>query len=170
MAGICALVQSQRSLSGMDKMGHHVRHETPHLHSSAYGRRVRPPGGQVALVECLCPPSLPDSAGECPGRAAAPDRRSLGLHRPATKLDGEAAEQVRALVHQSPRSFGLPTGLWTLERAADVSFAQGITSERASSATIRNALRRLGVKGKRTKHGITSPDPAYARKKGHATV
>ncbi len=66
----------------MDKMGHHVRHETPHLHSSAYGRRVRPPGGQVALVECLCPPSLPDSAGECPGRAAAPDRRFLGLQRP----------------------------------------------------------------------------------------
>src|SRR5579884_2298158 len=97
-------------------------------------------------------------------------RRSHRPQRPATKLDGGAAERLRALLHQSPRSFGLPTSLWTLERAADVSFAQGITSERASSATIRNALRRLGVKGKRTKHGITSPDPAYARKKGHATV
>lgn len=97
-------------------------------------------------------------------------RRSQRPHRPATKLDGVATEQLRALLHQSPRSFGLPTSLWTLERAADVSFAQGITSERVSGETIRNALRRLGVKWKRAKHWITSPDPAYARKKGRATV
>jgi len=97
-------------------------------------------------------------------------RRSNRPHRPATKLDGVAAERLRALLHQSPRTFGHPTSLWTLELAAEVSFAQGITPERVSIETIRHALRRLGTNWKRAKHWITSPDPAYARKKGHATV
>ena len=35
--------------------------------------------------------------------------------------------------------------------------------------TIRNALAQLNVRWKRAKHWITSPDPAYARKKSHAT-
>lgn len=97
-------------------------------------------------------------------------RRSNRPQRPATKLDGVATERLQALLHQSPRTFGQPTSLWTLERAAEVSFAQGITPERVSAETIRLALRRLGVSWKRAKQWITSPDPAYARKKGHATV
>ena len=90
-------------------------------------------------------------------------------HRLRTKVDAVAAEQLRAMVHQSPRTFGKPTSLWTLELAAEVSFAEGITRERVSDETIRTALRRLGVRWKRAKQWITSPDPAYARKKGPAT-
>src|SRR5215210_3392262 len=36
----------------------------------------------------------------------------------------ETAEKLRALLHQSPRSFDQPTSLWTLPLAAEVSFAQ----------------------------------------------
>ena len=57
-----------------------------------------------------------------------------------------------------------------MELAAEVSFTEGITAERVSDETIRTALCRLGVRWKRAKHWITSPDPAYARKKGPATV
>ena len=83
---------------------------------------------------------------------------------------GPRLAQLRALLHRSPRDFGQPTSLWTLDLAAEVSFAEGLTPSRVSGETIRATLRRLGIRWKRAKHGITSPDPAYARKKASATV
>jgi transposase len=80
------------------------------------------------------------------------------------------AEQLRVLLHQSPRTFGFPTSLWTLELAAKVSFARGLTAREVSGETIRATLARLGVNWKRAKRWIKSPDPAYARKKGPATA
>jgi transposase len=86
-------------------------------------------------------------------------------HTTATIFDAGACEALRALLHQSPRTFGKPTSRWTLALAAEVSFAQGLTPRLVSDETIRLALRRLRVSWKRAKHWITSPDPAYARKK-----
>jgi transposase len=82
----------------------------------------------------------------------------------------QTAERLRALLHQSPRTFGKPTSLWTLELAAEVSFDQGLTQERVTGETIRATLVRLGVNWTRAKEWITSPDPAYARKKGPETA
>ncbi|SRR6266567_7445546 len=80
------------------------------------------------------------------------------------------AEQLKALLHQSPRTFGHPTSVWTLDLAAQVSFAKGLTAALVTGETVRATLARLGVKWKRAKRWITSPDPAYARKKGPATA
>ena len=91
-------------------------------------------------------------------------------HTLHTVVTPERAERLRALLHQSPRLFGLPTSLWTLELAAKVSFAEGLTPQGVSGETVRATLARLGVKWKRAKQWITSPDPAYERKKGHATA
>lgn len=96
-------------------------------------------------------------------------RHSTRPHQPQTKIDGAATEKLRAMLHQSPRLFGQPTSVWTLELAAEVSFAQGIIKEQVSDEAIRLALRRLGVRWQRAKHWITSPDPEYLRKKGDAT-
>jgi transposase len=89
-------------------------------------------------------------------------------HRFRVAFDLARGEQLRALLHQSPRTFGKPTSVWTLELAAVVSFEQGLTPERVSGETIRATLQRLGVRWKRAKRWITSPDPAYARKKALA--
>src|SRR5262245_24366795 len=78
-------------------------------------------------------------------------------------------EDLRALLHQSPRCLGKPTSLWTLGLAARVCFEKGWTARVLSGEAIRLALRRLGVSWKRAKHWLTSPDPAYARKKKCAT-
>jgi len=86
-------------------------------------------------------------------------------HTTSTIFDAGACESLRALLHQSPRTFGKPTSVWTLQLAAEVSFAEGLTPRLVSDETIRLALRRLRVSWKRAKHWITSPDPAYARKK-----
>ena len=86
-------------------------------------------------------------------------------HTTHATFDADGRERLRALLHQSPRLFGEETSVWTLELAAQVSFAQGLTRRRVSDETIRAAMAQLGVRWKRAKHWITSPDPAYVRKK-----
>ena len=96
-----------------------------------------------------------------------------GSHRPRTMraaFNAAAAERLRALLHRSPRTFGKPTSVWTLDLAAAVSFERGLTAERVSDETIRLTLKRLGIGWKRAKRWITSPDPEYARKKAPATA
>jgi transposase len=88
------------------------------------------------------------------------------LHR---AFAGEAETQLKALLHRSPREFDLPTSLWTLELLAAVSFEEGLTSERVSAETVRATLVRLGIRWKRAKHWLTSPDAGYQRKKVGAT-
>jgi transposase len=92
--------------------------------------------------------------------------------RPKTvqaQFDQAKCEALRALLHQSPRTFGKSTSCWTLELAAKVSFEQGLTESQVSIETIRLALKRLGVGWQRAKHWITSPDPDYLRKKNGVT-
>jgi transposase len=96
---------------------------------------------------------------------AALQPQSSRPHTCATIFTPGVCESLRALLHQSPRTFGKPTSRWTLALAAEVSFAQGLTPRLVSDEAIRVALRRLRVSWKRAKHWITSPDPAYARKK-----
>jgi transposase len=81
----------------------------------------------------------------------------------------QGRERLRALLHQSPRTFGKDSSVWTLQLAAEVSYAEGILPRQVSDETIRTALTQLGVSWKRAKHWISSPDPDYARKKNDAT-
>ena len=92
-------------------------------------------------------------------------------HRPHSTSDAfppEQAERLKEMLHNSPRQYGKATSLWTLELAAEVSFDRGLTESRVSGETIRATLARLGVRWKRAKQWITSPDPEYQRKKGSA--
>jgi transposase len=94
-------------------------------------------------------------------------------HRPKSarpEIDDAGRERLRALLHRRPRDFGKPTSLWTLDLAAEVASAEGITKRLVTGETIRQALKRLGIGWRRAKTWITSPDPAYARKKGRATA
>ena len=91
-------------------------------------------------------------------------------HTTSTVFDAGVCESLRALLHQSPRTFGTATSRWTLALAAEVSFTQGLTPRLVSDETIRLALRRLGVAWKRATQWMTSPDPASIRKKNGATA
>ena len=90
-------------------------------------------------------------------------------HHIERAFEGEHVEHLRALLHQSPRTFGKPTSVWTLSLAAEVAYAQGLTATAVSAETVRATLVRLGIGWRRAKNWITSPDPAYARKKTRAT-
>jgi transposase len=91
-------------------------------------------------------------------------------HTAAKLFDAERSQQLKALLHQSPRQFGKARSTWTLALAAAVCAEHGITAERVSYETIRDALKRLGVGWRRAKMWITSPDPQYALKKTGATA
>ena len=96
------------------------------------------------------------------------DILTRGSHHPGvvvSAFDTPRAHALRALLHQSPRTFGKQTSLWTLELAAEVAYEQGLTAERVSDETIRATLARMGVSWRRAKEWSTSPDPEYARKK-----
>ena len=95
-----------------------------------------------------------------------------GLEKQSTRpktvepvLDAATWERLQPILHQSPRLYGKPTGLWTLALAAEGCDEQGVTARLMSDETIRRALQRLQTNWKRAKHWITSPDPHYARKK-----
>jgi transposase len=98
-------------------------------------------------------------------------RGSSVPHRtPHAVFDPNRRAQLRTLLHQSPRTFGKPTSVWTLRLVADVAYAEGIIPRPVSGETIRHALAALKTRWKRAKHWITSPDPAYLRKKNSATA
>jgi len=91
-----------------------------------------------------------------------------GSSRPHTiyvALDAPRAHALRDVLHRSPRDFDKPTSLWTLDLAAEVAQEQGLTAERVTGETIRATLARMGVRWRRAKEWITSPDPDDARKK-----
>jgi hypothetical protein len=98
--------------------------------------------------------------GACKPRCscARPQNRSSRPWRPA------CAERLRAVLHRSPRAFGHPTSVWTLELAAEVAFAAGITAPRVSDETMRATLARCGIRWRQAKGWITSPDPADTQK------
>ncbi len=80
-------------------------------------------------------------------------------------LTAEKREQVRAMLHQSPRNFGKPSSVWTLKLLAEVCHEQGLSDTRLSPPTILDAIVRLDVNWKRAKRWVVSPDPQYELKK-----
>jgi transposase len=99
---------------------------------------------------------------------AALTRASSRPHSASPAFDAATTERLLALLRRSPREFGHPTSLWTLDLAAQTAHAEGITPTRLSRETVRTALLRRKVSWRRAKRWITSPDPAYAQKKGGA--
>jgi transposase len=97
------------------------------------------------------------------------ERQSSRPHHIATAFSPAGMQQLKEVLHQSPRQYAKATSVWTLDLAAEVSFEQGLTAEQVSGETIRTVLKRLGVGWRRAKHWITSPDPEYTRKKTGAT-
>jgi transposase len=96
-------------------------------------------------------------------QARRPKRTRLGL-------DAAKREPLRALLHQSPRTFGKPRSTWPLALAAAVCWEQGLTPYHVSIENIRQALKRLGLRWQRAKSWSTSPDPPDARQNSGAPV
>jgi len=75
------------------------------------------------------------------------------------------AGPLKDLLHRRPRPLGPPTSRGTRDRVAAVCHAQGGTPRPRSGEASRLALKRRGIRWRRAKPWITSPDPDSARKK-----
>src|SRR3954452_11099422 len=91
-------------------------------------------------------------------------------HTAAKVFDAERSERLKALLPQSPRQFGKARSTWTLALAAEVCAEHGVTAERVSLETIRDALKRLGVGWRRAQTWITTPGPPGALQKTGVTA
>jgi hypothetical protein len=58
---------------------------------------------------------------------AALQPQSSRPHTTQATCEAQGRARLRALLHQSPRTFGKSTSLWTLHWAAEVSWTQGLT-------------------------------------------
>src|SRR5262249_1751009 len=96
--------------------------------------------------------------------------KSSRPHSARPLLDQTYTEPLKDLLHHSLRTFGKPTSLWTLDLVAEVCHDKGWTPRRLTGEALRGTLKRLGIRWRRAKHWMTSPDPAYARKKKPATA
>jgi len=135
--------------------------------ASARGERVPVIARAVGCSEQAVRNAL--HAFDAQGKAALVE----GSSRPHTihaAFDADGAAQLRALLHRSPRDYGHPTSVWTLELAAEVAYATGLTTTRVSDETVRATLERLGIRWRRAKGWITSPDPAYTQKNSAVTA
>jgi hypothetical protein len=83
-------------------------------------------------------------------------------------LHAENREPVRARLHHSPRNFGTPASVWTLNGRAEVCHEQGLSTTTLSLPTMLEAIVHVGVNWKRAQPWMVSPDPADALKKRHA--
>jgi hypothetical protein len=94
---------------------------------------------------------------------------SSRAHQTYPAFDAAGCERLRDLIHHSPRLYGKASGVWTLDVAAEVAAEQGLTPARVTGETIRATLVRMGVRWRRAKQWITSPDPEYTKKKPAGT-
>jgi hypothetical protein len=92
-------------------------------------------------------------------------KQSCLPHRLRTSVPDETFPQLRDLFHRSPREFGLSRSLWSLPLAAKLCFSQGLVVAPITGASVRRALKRLGVNWKHANDFLTSPDPMYRQKK-----
>jgi transposase len=71
-------------------------------------------------------------------------KQSCRPHRLRTSIPKATLEQLRDLLHRSPREFGIDQDLWSLPVAAKIAFLQGVTTVPTTGSSIRRALSRLG--------------------------
>jgi transposase len=136
----------------------------------------------LASADGLSPPQIAHNLGCTPPTVRSAIHAFLNegldcLHEKSSRphsaqafLKPSHTEPLKDLLHHSPRTFGKATSLWTLDLVAEVCVHKGWTPRRLTREAIRVALKRLGIRWRRAKHWITSPDPAYARKKKPATA
>ena len=92
-------------------------------------------------------------------------RKSSAPLTAETLIDAGKCEQIRQIMHKSPRLYAKASSVWTLTLVAEVLAEEGLTPRRMANETIRTAMNNHGISWKRAKDWIASPDPNYELKK-----
>jgi transposase len=95
--------------------------------------------------------------------------KKRGRPDPKRAFDEAGEAQLMQVLEQSPRQHGYESSLWTLDMLAELSYERGWTKQRVHLDTVSETLHRLGVRWKRAKQRISSPDGQYEAKKSVGT-
>jgi len=79
------------------------------------------------------------------------EQKSSRPKTPTPELDAGKREQLRAILHQSPRTTDRAHSLWALNTVAEVCCGKVLARAQVSDETIRSARRRLGVSWQRAR-------------------
>lgn len=91
--------------------------------------------------------------------------KSRARHDEQRAFDETGRQALREALNHSPREFGYERSFWTLELLAAYSYQKGWTKQKVHLDTVSQTLRELGVRWRRSKTWISSPDEAYEIKK-----
>ena len=97
------------------------------------------------------------------------DEKKRGRPEPERAFDQRGETALLEALKQSPRQQGYESSLWTLELLAEMSYQRGWTQRRVHLDTLSATLHRLGIRWKRAKQHIHSPDKHYEAKKSVET-
>ncbi len=91
--------------------------------------------------------------------------KSRARHDEQRAFNEAGRRALREALNHSPREFGYERSFWTLELLAAYSYRKGWTKQKVHLDTVSQTLHELGVKWRRSKTWISSPDEAYEVKK-----
>jgi hypothetical protein len=146
-------------------MWYTIRHANTLIHTPAHGGRAGHPGDRSPVPVRLDGPPLSDSPRQCRGPVDDHHCTPLALHRPDGAQCSPCVPPARP--HGAATAIVTPAHHRHDLRRWHLRVPPGAVAP--ESPDLRLALRRLRVSWKRAKQWITSPDPAYARKKTGVT-
>ena len=84
-------------------------------------------------------------------------------------IDEQGSHRLQEIIKLSPRIFGYETSIWTRPLLATVLQQEGYTKRVVSPSNITGTLHRAGIRWRRAKQWVRSPDPHYEHRKKDAT-
>lgn len=92
-------------------------------------------------------------------------QKSHARHDQRPSIAEAGCERLKEVIRLSPRTFGYETSVWTRPLLAGVLHQEGYTLHQVSPTSITMALKQVGIKWRRAKRWIHSPDPHYEHRK-----
>ena len=84
-------------------------------------------------------------------------------------IEEQGQKRLVELIKLSPRSLTHDMSVWTRGMLAKQIFKEGYTSRQVSVTVITNVLQNQGIRLRRAKHWLHSPDVHYERRKKEET-
>ena len=95
--------------------------------------------------------------------------KSHARHDQQSAFGTKERERLREMIRLSPRQFGHEPAVWTLDMLAETCWSEGIASRPVTEDNVRIVLRQMGIRWRRAKQWIRSPDEHYEHQKKDET-
>ncbi len=95
--------------------------------------------------------------------------KSHARHNQAPSISQAGQARLTELIRLSPRTFGYETSVWTRSLLAERLYQEGHSNHQVSPSTITLTLQRIGIRWRRAKQWVRSPDPHYEQRKKDET-